>query len=186
MSPIPIRASLPAFAFLLAGCIFASGCRTAPASRERVMEVTAYCPCGKCNGYVRGRWLYLKLDQWNRYLTYGSAKGEKYTAKTAGGGRLKTPRQGLVSMDSLERPWMIPVRIALPWLAFPRKGTIAADTDYYPFGTEMYVPGWGWGVVDDRGGAIQGPERLDLLFATHWGTNRWGRQKIPVKIADLE
>jgi 3D (Asp-Asp-Asp) domain-containing protein len=36
-----------------------------------------------------------------------------------------------------------------------RDGTIAADTDSYPFGTRMFVPDWGWGVVEDRGGAIQ-------------------------------
>ncbi len=32
-----------------------------------------------------------------------------------------------------------------PWRLFPRHGSIAADTDFYPFGTRMFVPGYGWG-----------------------------------------
>ena len=32
-----------------------------------------------------------------------------------------------------------------------RLGTIAADTRRYPFGTIMYVPGYGYGRVEDRG-----------------------------------
>jgi 3D (Asp-Asp-Asp) domain-containing protein len=43
--------------------------------------------------------------------------------------------------------------VVVQWRA--RDGTIAADTDSYPFGTRMFVPDWGWGVVEDRGGAIQ-------------------------------
>jgi hypothetical protein len=158
-----------------------AGCATAP-TEQRSMLTTAYCPCGECNGYERGRWRYLKLDVWNRYLTYGSQSGQKYTGATAGGHRLVTPRPGLFSGDSLERPWMIPVRILLPWRAFPRKGTIAADTDYYPFGTVMHVPGWGTGIVDDVGGAIKGPERLDLMHRSHRAANRWGRQRVTVTI----
>jgi len=151
-------------------------------AERREMLVTAYCGCGECNGYHRGRWLYLKLDQWNRYVNYGSRRGEEYTGRTAGGHRLRTPNAGLFSFDSLRRPWMIPVRILLPWLIFPRKGTIAADTDYYPFGTVMYVPGWGWGVVDDVGGAIQGPDHIDIYMRWHGQTNRWGRQHPVVEI----
>jgi len=181
----PSRSAYLSALIVLAACLPTAGCQRAP-TRERVIETTAYCPCGECNGYVRGRWLYLKLDQWNRYVSYGSSKGKKYTGQTAGGGRLRTSNPGLFSLDSLERPWMIPLRMILPWHILPRKGTIAADTDYYPFGTEMYIPGWGWGVVDDRGSAIKGPDRLDLMFATHWGSNRWGRRNVVVTIVERE
>lgn len=58
-----------------------------------------------------------------------------------------------------------------------QKGTIAADTSYYPFGTIMYVPGYGWGTVEDRGGDIKGPHRLDLWFASEREARKWGRQK---------
>ena len=58
-----------------------------------------------------------------------------------------------------------------------KHGTIAADTKYYPFGTIMYIPGYGYGRVEDRGGAIKGPHRLDLWFATEQEALKWGRQK---------
>ncbi len=60
-------------------------------------------------------------------------------------------------------------------------GTIAADTDVYPFGTRMHVPGYGWGTVEDRGGAIKGG-RIDLFFNSHEDALRWGRQTVKVQI----
>jgi hypothetical protein len=165
--------AVAAVLFLTTGCA-----RT----ETRRIEVTAYCGCGECNDYYRGRWLYLKLNFWNRYLNYGPNKGKPYTGKTAAGENLKTPRPGSFSVNTLTHPWMLPVRLALPWHWLPRKGTLAADTDYYPFGTEIHVPGWGWGVVTDRGGAIKGPDRLDAYFRWHWQTNRWGRQRLDCTI----
>ncbi len=61
------------------------------------------------------------------------------------------------------------------------KGTIAADTRLYPFGTVMHVPGYGWGVVHDRGGAIKG-NHIDLFFKSHKKALEWGRQKLKVKV----
>jgi hypothetical protein len=90
---------------------------------------------------------------------------------------------GLFSGDSLKRPWMIPVRVVFfPWKALPRDGTIAADTEHYPFGTRMYVPGYGWGVVQDRGGAIKGPNRIDLYYPSHGRANKWGRKNVEVRV----
>ena len=63
-----------------------------------------------------------------------------------------------------------------------KPGTIAADTRYYPFGTVMYIPGYGYGRVEDRGGAIKGPNRLDVFFKKHKQALRWGRQKKRVAI----
>ncbi len=62
-----------------------------------------------------------------------------------------------------------------------RRGTIAADTSLFPFGTVMYVPGYGYGVVEDRGSAIQG-RRLDLYFRTHRRALEWGRQHVDVTV----
>lgn len=62
-----------------------------------------------------------------------------------------------------------------------KPGTIAADTTRYPFGTIIYVPGYGYGRVEDRGGAIQG-DRLDLFFKSHRDAEAWGRKKVRVKI----
>jgi len=77
---------------------------------------------------------------------------------------------------------MIPPRLIFPWLILPRSGTIAADTGHYPFGTIMDIPGYGLGVVEDRGAAIKGPNRIDLFFNSHQKALNWGRKKIPVKI----
>lgn len=60
-------------------------------------------------------------------------------------------------------------------------GTIAADTSRYPFNTIMYIPGYGYGRVEDRGGDIKG-DHIDLYFRTHRKAMQWGRQKKTVKI----
>lgn len=64
---------------------------------------------------------------------------------------------------------------------YAEHGTIAADTTRYPFGTVMYVPGYGYGRVEDRGSAIQG-EHIDLFFKTHKDALRWGRQHRKVTV----
>ncbi len=63
-----------------------------------------------------------------------------------------------------------------------KKGTIAADTRYYPFGTVMYVPGYGYGRVEDTGGAIKGADRIDLWFPSENEALNWGKRKISVKV----
>jgi 3D (Asp-Asp-Asp) domain-containing protein len=77
---------------------------------------------------------------------------------------------------------MIPFRLAFPWCWLPEKGTLAADTNYYPFGTKIYVPGYGWGVVEDRGSAIKGPDRLDLYFRSHRAALEWGNRQAEATI----
>jgi 3D (Asp-Asp-Asp) domain-containing protein len=58
-------------------------------------------------------------------------------------------------------------------------GTVAAPRDI-PFGTIVYVEGYGFGRVEDRGGAIRG-DRLDLWFRSHRQALQWGRQKVRVQ-----
>ncbi|WP_419658801.1 3D domain-containing protein [Desulfosarcina variabilis str. Montpellier] len=147
------------------------------------MEVTAYCGCGECCNWERGSWKYLKLNFWNRYINAGPQKGQPYSGLTASGTKPHEPQPGLFSLDSLKKPWMIPIRIIFfPWLLLPEDGTLAADTRYYPFGTRIYVPGYGYGVVEDRGGAIKGQYRLDAYFNSHGKALKWGRQKLTVEI----
>ena len=62
-----------------------------------------------------------------------------------------------------------------------RRGTLAADTRLFPMGTVMYIPGYGWGRVEDRGGAIQG-RKLDLYFDSHREALEWGRQPVDVRV----
>lgn len=63
-----------------------------------------------------------------------------------------------------------------------RPGTLAADTSHYPFGTIMYIPGYGYGRVEDRGSAIQGPDRLDVFFKSRRKALQWGRQNVRVRV----
>lgn len=60
-------------------------------------------------------------------------------------------------------------------------GTVAADTSRYPFGTVFYVPGYGYGIVEDTGGQIRG-NHIDLYFRTHGQAQEWGVQRLKVKV----
>ena len=62
-------------------------------------------------------------------------------------------------------------------------GMIAADTKILPFGTRIYVPGYGIGVVEDRGGAIKG-NRLDLCYMSLAEAFKWGVRDITVYILE--
>ncbi len=163
-------------------CLFLLvGCGKKPISQT--LTATAYCGCSQCCGWQRGNSRLLHLDFWNKYISTGKNKGKKYSGLTASGTKPRQQQPGLFSLDSLKRPWMIPVRTVLfPWYFLPEKGTIAADTNYYPFGTEMFVPGYGWGIVEDRGGAIKGPSHIDLYFNSHKDALRWGRRRVNVDI----
>ena len=165
-----------ALALVLATSLFtfATGCTHV---EQRRMVVTAYDPGGESCGWHRGRLLF-----WRKYVSAGPRKGERYTGRTASNTVPHTPRPGLFSWDTVRHPWMAPVRLVFFWNLLPRKGTIAADTRYYPFGTRMFVPGWGWGVVEDRGGAIKGQAHIDLFFASRRKALGWGRQHLTVKV----
>ena len=64
-----------------------------------------------------------------------------------------------------------------------KKGTLAADPNYYEFGTKFYIPGYGFGTVHDKGGEIVGPNRLDLFFSSHNQALAWGvREKTVILI----
>jgi peptidoglycan hydrolase-like protein with peptidoglycan-binding domain/3D (Asp-Asp-Asp) domain-containing protein len=64
-------------------------------------------------------------------------------------------------------------------------GMVAASKQY-PFGTKVYIPGFGLGEVQDRGGAIKGMCRLDIWMGRgDEGLSRalsWGRRTVNVRI----
>lgn len=62
-----------------------------------------------------------------------------------------------------------------------RPGTIAADTSVFPFGTIIYVPGYGYGRVEDRGGDIRG-YHIDLFYRTHTEAQAHGRKRMKVRV----
>lgn len=62
-----------------------------------------------------------------------------------------------------------------------RRGIIAVDPRIIPFGTKLYVEGYGYGVAADTGGAIKG-RRIDLFFETEREAIKWGRRNVNVHI----
>lgn len=60
--------------------------------------------------------------------------------------------------------------------------TVAADLDVFPIGTILFIPGYGYGVVADKGGAIEG-NKVDLYFETVEDVyNNWGKKTVDVYI----
>lgn len=59
-------------------------------------------------------------------------------------------------------------------------GTVAAPKTY-PFGTLMFIPGYGLGVVLDRGGAIRNAH-IDLWFPSTQQAVNWGAQHLQVTV----
>ena len=64
--------------------------------------------------------------------------------------------------------------------AMATNGTIAADVKVYPFGTQLHVPGYGTGTVQDVGGSIRG-RHIDIWFPTHEEARCWGARWLKVK-----
>lgn len=62
-----------------------------------------------------------------------------------------------------------------------RYGVIAVDPSVIPLGTRLYIPGYGYGVAADTGGAIIG-DRIDLCFDTGTQAIDYGRQSVTVYI----
>jgi len=61
----------------------------------------------------------------------------------------------------------------------PARGKIVAAPKSIPFGTLIFVPGYGTASVQDRGGKIRG-NRLDVLFETHAEAARFGKRRLTV------
>lgn len=176
-----------------------------------VIECTAYCRCGHCCKWEWGVKLpgsfylglvphpiFLRFRRRRkavvntpipliaRYWTTASPTllGGHYEGITSSGTFPSQPRPGILSEQSLRRePRKIPGRLLLfPWRLLAKQGTIAADTAHFPFGTKMFVPGYGWGMVEDRGSAIKGPRRVDLFHHSHRDALQWGRRTVPVLV----
>lgn len=60
-------------------------------------------------------------------------------------------------------------------------GDVAVDPSVIPLGTKLYIPGYGYGIANDTGGAIQG-YRIDLCFNSVAQAWDFGRQMVKVYI----
>jgi len=69
-------------------------------------------------------------------------------------------------------------------MTVPREGrTIAVDPKIIPLGSKVFIPGLGWRVAEDTGGAIRG-RAIDVYMgsglAARGDALRWGRKNIKV------
>ena len=60
-------------------------------------------------------------------------------------------------------------------------GTVAADPSVVPFGTQLNVPGYGDGVVEDTGARVKG-YHIDVWFPTHAEAKAWGSREMYVAL----
>ena len=59
--------------------------------------------------------------------------------------------------------------------------TVSVDPTVIPFGTYLYIDGYGYALAADKGSAIKGNE-VDVYFTSSSECNNWGRQEVKVTI----
>jgi len=67
--------------------------------------------------------------------------------------------------------------------AYPSYGTVAANLGQLPMGTKLFIPGYGYGVVQDSGGF--GPGVIDVYLgerSTCTCGSEWGRKTVTVSV----
>lgn len=62
-------------------------------------------------------------------------------------------------------------------------GVVAVDPRVIPLGTRLYIPGYGFAIAGDTGGAIVG-QRIDVGFATEEEALNFGRRMVDVYILE--
>ncbi|GIK33245.1 MAG: peptidoglycan-binding protein [Armatimonadetes bacterium] len=60
-------------------------------------------------------------------------------------------------------------------------GIVAVDPTVIPYGTRLFVEGYGYAIAADTGSAIKG-NRIDVCFQTRAEALEWGRRKVKVHI----
>lgn len=81
---------------------------------------------------------------------------------------------------SAEQPDLSP-RTALGTIC--RRGVIAVDPGVIPLGTKVFIPGYGYAVAEDVGGAIRG-NKIDVAFDTLAECYEFGRRSIDIYVID--
>ena len=65
----------------------------------------------------------------------------------------------------------------------PKWGTIAVDPKVIPYGTKIFIDGFGYFVAEDCGGAIKN-ERIDVFITTHQRALQLGRKTANIYIVE--
>lgn len=64
-----------------------------------------------------------------------------------------------------------------------QSGVVAVDPKVIPYGTKLYIPGYGYAVAGDTGGAMKsGKVLIDIWFGSEAQCNAWGRRTKTVYI----
>ena len=69
----------------------------------------------------------------------------------------------------------------------PKRGTIAADPERIPYGTKLYIPEYGYGIVEDTGGALRKDKdniRIDVYMDTYEEAIEWGKKEMIIYIIE--
>jgi 3D (Asp-Asp-Asp) domain-containing protein len=69
---------------------------------------------------------------------------------------------------------------------YPDWGTIAVDPKIIPYGTKLYIPGYGLAIAEDTGGALRNKSdvRIDLYVDTYAQAKEWGVRLLDVIILE--
>ena len=59
--------------------------------------------------------------------------------------------------------------------------TIAVDPSVIPLGSKVYIPGYGYAIASDTGGAIKG-NKIDLYLNSSQESTNWGRRPVTVYV----
>ena len=65
----------------------------------------------------------------------------------------------------------------------PRYGLVAVDPSVIPFGTKLYIDGYGQAVAADKGRAIKG-NRVDVFLESEANARRWGVRRVNMYILE--
>ena len=60
-------------------------------------------------------------------------------------------------------------------------GIVAVDPRVIPLGSKMYIPGYGWGVAADTGGAIVG-NKIDVWYPSLGQCYAWGVRNVTIQV----
>ncbi|PKG23831.1 3D domain-containing protein [Niallia nealsonii] len=65
----------------------------------------------------------------------------------------------------------------------PNQKVISVDPKVIKLGSKVYVPGYGYAVAGDTGGAIKG-KKIDVFMSSQKSAINWGRKNVKIKIID--
>ena len=94
--------------------------------------------------------------------------------------QIEAPEPEVMIFEATAYTWTGNRTVTGTW---PSRGTIAVDPTIIPLGTRLFVEGYGEGIAEDTGGAIQG-HIIDLYMESEDECWDWGRRTVEVRIIE--